>query len=88
MNNYMPRLVDDVLKRKLKIYGAVCIEGCKWCGKSTTAKQHSKSILELQNPVTFENNMEIAKTRPDLLLQGEKPRLIDEWQDDLGCNKI
>ena len=81
MKEYLPRLVDDVLERKLKLYGAVCIEGCKWCGKSTTAKQHSKSYLELQNPATFENNMEIAKTRPDLLLQGEKPRLIDEWQD-------
>ena len=81
MSNYIPRLVDETLKRKLKIYGAVCIEGCKWCGKSTTAKQYSKSVLELQNPVTFENNMEIAKTRPDILLQGEKPRLIDEWQD-------
>ncbi len=81
MNKYMPRLVDEMLERKLKIYGAVCIEGCKWCGKSTTAKQHSKSVLELQNPVTFENNMAIAKTRPDILLQGEKPRLIDEWQD-------
>lgn len=81
MKQYLPRLVDNVLEKKLKLYGAVCIEGCKWCGKSTTAKQHSKSVLELQNPVTFENNMEIAKTRPDLLLQGEKPRLIDEWQD-------
>ena len=81
MSKYIPRLVDETLKRKLKIYGAVCIEGCKWCGKSTTAKQYSKSVLELQNPTTFENNMEIAKTRPDILLQGEKPRLIDEWQD-------
>ena len=60
MKEYLPRLVDDVLERKLKLYGAVCIEGCKWCGKSTTAKQHSKSYLELQNPATFENNMEIA----------------------------
>ena len=79
--NYLPRLVDEVLNKKLDLYGAVLIEGCKWCGKSTTAKQFSKSLLELQNPVTFENNMEIANTRPDLLLQGDKPRLIDEWQD-------
>ncbi|MCI8444653.1 MAG: ATP-binding protein [Clostridia bacterium] len=81
MKKYMPRLVDTILEKRMNLYGAICIEGCKWCGKSTTAKQHSKSLLELQNPVTFENNMEIAKTRPDLLLQGEKPRLIDEWQD-------
>lgn len=78
---YLPRLVDDVLLKKMKLYGAVCIRGCKWCGKSTTAKQHSKSYLELQNPVTLQNNMAIADTRPDLLLQGDKPRLIDEWQD-------
>lgn len=78
---YLPRLVDDVLLKKMKLYGAVCIRGCKWCGKSTTAKQHSKSFLELQNPVTLQNNMAIADTRPDLLLQGDKPRLIDEWQD-------
>lgn len=65
----------------MKLYGAVCIRGCKWCGKSTTAKQHSKSFLKLQNPVTLQNNMAIADTRPDLLLQGDKPRLIDEWQD-------
>lgn len=78
---YLPRLVDDVLLKKMKLYGAVCIRGCKWCGKSTTAKQHSKSYLELQNPITLQNNMAIADTRPDLLLQGDKPRLIDEWQD-------
>jgi predicted AAA+ superfamily ATPase len=81
MKEYIPRLIDDVLKKKLKLYGAICIKGCKWCGKSTTAKQYSKSFLELQNPITIKNNMMIANTRPDLLLQGEKPRLIDEWQD-------
>lgn len=81
MKKYIPRLIDDVLSKKLKLYGAICIKGCKWCGKSTTAKQYSQSYLELQNPVTLKNNMAIANTRPDLLLQGEKPRLIDEWQD-------
>lgn len=81
MKEYLSRLVDDVLLKKLKLYGAVCIRGCKWCGKSTTAKQYSKSYLELQNPITLKNNMLIAETRPDLLLQGDKPRLIDEWQD-------
>ncbi len=81
MQKYIPRLVDDVLKRKLNLYGAILITGPKWCGKSTTAKQYAKSILELQDPRTKNNNLEIAKSRPDLLLEGEKPRLIDEWQD-------
>lgn len=81
MDKYIPRLLDDVLKRRLELYGAVAIIGPKWCGKSTTAKQYAKSVLELQNPRTRENNLEIAKTRPDFLLDGDKPRLIDEWQD-------
>ncbi len=81
MKKYIPRLLDDVLKRRLELYGAILIIGPKWCGKSTTAKQYAKSVLELQNPRTRENNLEIAKTRPDFLLEGEKPRLIDEWQD-------
>lgn len=79
--NYIPRLIDRVLEQKLRLYGGVLIEGCKWCGKSTTGKKYAKSILELQNPKDFENNMNIASVRPDLLLQGDKPRLIDEWQD-------
>ena len=78
---YIPRLLDDVLKSRLELYGAVLITGPKWCGKSTTGKQFAKSVLELQNPKTRENNLEIANTRPDLLLEGDKPRLIDEWQD-------
>lgn len=81
MKKYIPRLLDDVLSRRLELYGAILITGPKWCGKSTTAKQRAKSILELQNPRTRENNLEIAKNRPDFLLDGEKPRLIDEWQD-------
>ncbi len=81
MKKYMPRLLDDILEKRMKIYGAVLIIGPKWCGKSTTAKQYAKSVLELQNPRTRENNLEIANMRPDLLLEGEKPRLIDEWQD-------
>lgn len=78
---YIPRIYDKLLKEKLKLYGAILIIGPKWCGKSTTANQIAKSTLELQNPRTKKNNLEIAKSRPDLLLEGEKPRLIDEWQD-------
>lgn len=78
---YIPRIYDKILKEKLQLYGAILITGPKWCGKSTTANQIAKSTLELQNPRTRKNNLEIAKSRPDFLLEGEKPRLIDEWQD-------
>ena len=80
-NRYIPRLIDTVLERKLRAHGAVLLEGCKWCGKSTTAAMQARSILELQNPETRGDNIELAKTKPSILLEGEKPRLIDEWQD-------
>lgn len=50
MKEYLPRIVDKQIEDVLNIMGAVLIEGCKWCGKSTTARQHSKSVLEFQNP--------------------------------------
>lgn len=80
MKEYMPRLIDSVLKNKLEYIGAVVIEGPKWCGKSTTAKQFAKSVIELQNPdrkIQYDN---ISNTKPSLFLEGEKPRLFDEWQ--------
>ena len=78
MKKYMLRLFDDVLE-KIKIYGAILTIGHKWCGKSTIAKQYAKSVLEFQNLRTRENNLEIENTRPVFLLEGENPRLIDEW---------
>lgn len=81
MNKYLPRLVDKLIKEDLRLYGAVSIEGPKWCGKSTTASRFAKSKLELQNPDTRQNNLSIAANQPSLLLSGDKPRLIDEWQD-------
>ncbi len=80
-SDYIPRLMDSVLKENLELYGAVSLEGCKWCGKSTTARQLANSSIEMQNPTTAENNKAIAKSDPSILLSGEKPRLIDEWQD-------
>lgn len=80
MEKYIPRIVDNVLKNKLEYMGAVLIEGCKWCGKSTTARQFAKSYIEFQNP---DNKMQYDKTnqtKPSLFLEGEKPRLFDEWQ--------
>lgn len=78
--DYIKRIVDEELENKLKITGAVLIKGPKWCGKTTSAKQIAKSVLEMQNPDLQENYLELASTRPSLLLEGEKPRLIDEWQ--------
>ena len=77
---YIKRIVDKEIKEKLSISGAVVIKGPKWCGKTTSAKQVAKSVLEMQNPDLQENYIELANTRPSLLLEGEKPRLIDEWQ--------
>ena len=77
---YINRIVDKQIKEKLSIIGAVVIKGPKWCGKTTSAKVFSSSVLEMQNPDTEDNNKEIANTKPSLLLEGDKPRLIDEWQ--------
>ena len=77
---YINRIVDKEIKKKLSIMGAVLIKGPKWCGKTTSAKRIAKSVLEMQNPDLGDNYLELANTRPSLLLEGEKPRLIDEWQ--------
>lgn len=77
---YISRIVDKEIREKLSYTGAVVIKGPKWCGKTTSAKQFAKSILEMQNPDLQDNYVELAVTRPSLLLEGEKPRLIDEWQ--------
>ena len=78
--NYLSRIVDAELDLRLRSVGATLIVGPKWCGKTTTAKQHAKSVLEMQNPDLQAGFLQLAETKPSLLLQGEKPRLIDEWQ--------
>ena len=77
---YLQRMVDGLLTELLESSGAVLIEGPKWCGKTTTATQQAASVLRLQNPDTREAYIVTAKTKPSLLLKGETPRLIDEWQ--------
>ncbi len=77
---YRPRIADAILERKLKGKGAVLIEGAKWCGKTTTAEQQAKSILYMSESGKTEQNIQLAAINPNLLLQGENPRLIDEWQ--------
>lgn len=80
MKVYRNRIVDLILKEKLESKGAVLIEGPKWCGKTTTATQIAKSILYMQDPVKKMQNLKMAELNPSLLLEGETPRLIDEWQ--------
>ncbi len=80
MNKYKPRIIDNLLKRRLEGIGAVLIEGPKWCGKTTTAKEHAKTILYMDDPSRIKQNLSMADINPQNLLKGETPRLIDEWQ--------
>lgn len=80
MERYHNRIIDQVLKDTLARSGAVLIEGPKWCGKTRTAKEFSKSVVELQNPNTALSYRKMASTKPSLILEGNTPRLIDEWQ--------
>lgn len=77
---YRSRIADKVLERKLMGKGAILIEGAKWCGKTTTAEQQAKSILYMSESGRMEQNIQLATINPQLLLKGENPRLIDEWQ--------
>ena len=77
---YLPRIADEELRLRLEAFGAVQIKGPKWCGKTTTAEMQAKSIIKMQNPDTREGYLATARTKPSLLLKGETPRLIDEWQ--------
>ncbi len=77
---YLPRIVDKEINELMEIIGAVLIEGCKWCGKSTTGLYHAKSVIEFQNPDRKEEYDNIRNTKPSLFLNGEKPRMFDEWQ--------
>lgn len=80
MAEYKKRIVDHKLKEKLEARKAVVVVGPKWCGKTTTSERCAKSILYLDDPEKKELNIIDAETFPKKLLEGEKPRLIDEWQ--------
>jgi len=80
LKQYRKRIVDKILLEKLEAKGAVLIQGSKWCGKTTTANQVAKSTLYMQDPAKKNQNIQMAEIDPSLLLNGETPRLIDEWQ--------
>ncbi len=81
MKEYLERIVDKELQLRLEAFGATLIVGPKWCGKTTTAGKQAKSILKMQDPDMREGYFMTAKTKPSLLLRGDNPRLIDEWQE-------
>jgi predicted AAA+ superfamily ATPase len=78
--SYLSRLCDAELQEALQSAGAVLIEGAKWCGKTRSASNASHSILYMQEPDSADANKALADTKPSLLLKGDTPRLIDEWQ--------
>ncbi len=77
---YKKRIADSLLERKLKSTGAVLVEGPKWCGKTTSSEQQAKSINYVSDPVAFNKNLILAEMNINALLEGDKPRLLDEWQ--------
>lgn len=77
---YLPRIADKLLDERLTAKGAILIEGPKWCGKTTTAKEFSNSIISMDQPNMTKQYQDMAEINPHILLEGEVPRLIDEWQ--------
>ncbi|MFU0534283.1 ATP-binding protein [Gardnerella pickettii] len=80
MKEYLPRIADKLLEERLDAKGAILIEGPKWCGKTTTAKQKAKSFISMDLPDMTKQYQQMAELSPSTLLEGETPRLIDEWQ--------
>lgn len=80
-SGYRFRIIDRKIDEYLSIFGALCIEGPKWCGKTWTSSFHSKSEIYLGDPAGNFQNRNLAQLSPELVLQGESPRLIDEWQE-------
>lgn len=79
-DEYLPRVYDALLRKRLSAKGAVLVEGPKWCGKTTTCEQIAASTLYMADPTQRTQNMLFAETQPSFLLEGSTPRLIDEWQ--------
>ena len=77
---YLKRICDEELAFRLESKGAVLIEGPKWCGKTTTAVQQAKSVLYLQDPSRKSQYLRMVQLNPSMLLEGDVPRLLDEWQ--------
>jgi len=82
IKNYKKRIVDEQVCEYLKLFGAICIEGPKYCGKTWVGRYHSNSEALLYVKTGEKSNqVELAKISPEIILEGEKPKLIDEWQE-------
>lgn len=81
MSNYRKRIADALLAEKLSYMGAVLVQGAKWCGKTTTCEQLAKSVFYLGDLEHHEENVTLARVNPKVVLAGERPHLIDEWQE-------
>ena len=80
-NGYIPRLIDRSIDENLKIFGAISIEGPKWCGKTWTALNHSNSVVYLNSTMNNFKDKNLAEMDVNLILDKDKPELIDEWQE-------
>lgn len=78
---YRARIMDELVERYLETFGAVCIEGPKWCGKTWISSYHANSEFLIADPANNFQNRHLAELSPSLVLEGETPRLIDEWQE-------
>ena len=83
-DNYLKRIVDERVNEYMQLFGAILIEGPKWCGKTWTSLYHSKSVVYLLDPTGDYSNKKLALLNPSLILSGEFPRVIDEWQEVPG----
>ena len=79
--SYMPRLADAAVDNWLSVVGALCIEGCKWCGKTRTSEQHARSAIYIGDPAGNYSNRMLAQLSPQAVLTGQAPHLVDEWQE-------
>lgn len=77
---YKKRIADEIIEKKLNSSGAVLVVGPKWCGKTTTSEQHSCSVNYISDPMNLNKNMILAEININSLLEGDKPKLLDEWQ--------
>lgn len=80
-SKYKPRIIDSTVQKYLLTFGAVCIEGPKWCGKTWTSSFHSNSEFLIGDPANSFQNRALAEMSPSFVLEGETPRLLDEWQE-------
>ena len=78
---YRPRIIDKQIQEYLTVFGAICIEGPKWCGKTWSSSYHSNSEIMIGSPEGNFQNRRLAEMSPAIVLDGAVPRLIDEWQE-------